>query len=58
MCVCQEGGKFIPEMEDGHPAVSEVKIESICSCGYRIPLAIVYTSPHMRSLFGMCVYGV
>ena len=49
MCV-QEGGKFIPEMEDGHPAVSEVKIESMCTCGYCIPFTIVNTSSHALSL--------
>jgi hypothetical protein len=37
----QEGGKFIPEMEDSHLAVSEVKIEGMCACGYRIPFAII-----------------
>lgn len=40
----QEGGKFIPEMEDGHLAVSEVRTEGMCTCGYRIPFVIINIS--------------
>ena len=60
MCCVQEGGKFIPEMEDGHPAVSEVKRLHMCTCGYRNPFVITNTSSRDLSLsfVGMCVYGV
>ena len=49
----QEGGKFIPEMEDGHLAVSEVKFEGMCTCCYRIPFAIINIS--IYALYGMHV---
>ena len=49
----QEGGKFIPEMEDGHLAVSEVKFEGMCTCCYLIPYAIINIS--IYALYGMHV---
>ena len=51
----QEGGKFIPEMEDSHLAVSEVRTEGMCTCTccYRIPFAIINIS--IYALHGMHV---
>ena len=47
-------------MEDGHPAVSEVKRLHMCTCDYRNPFVITNTSSHDLSLFrwNVCLWSI